>query len=227
MAVITVANGKGGTGKSSSTLILATVLASKGASVSVLDGDPNRPIAAWRAAGLSRSDVPVLSDITESRIVGTIDAERAKRQFVLIDCEGTANRMVSRAIARSDLVIVPMQASAIDAAQAARAVGLIREEEEVLTRAIPARILMTRTSPQIKTRNERLIVDELKRAGIPMLQTHLCERQAYKSMWTYSCALDELDPALVNGLAAAITNAENLAAEIVEVVRSLTMRTAA
>ena len=45
--------------------------------------------------------------------------------------------MVSRAIARSDLVLIPMQASAVDATQAARAVGLVREEEQVIGRSIP------------------------------------------------------------------------------------------
>jgi Mrp family chromosome partitioning ATPase len=129
---------KGGAGKSTTALVLGTSLASKGASVSIIDCDPNQPIKAW-STGSSRSTVRVLSDVTESRIVPVIDTERAERQFVIVDLEGTASRMVSRAIARSDLVLIPMQASAVDAAQAARAVGLVREEEQVIGRAIPLR----------------------------------------------------------------------------------------
>jgi chromosome partitioning protein len=227
MAVLAIANGKGGTSKSTTALILATTLAEKGASVSIIDADPNKPLAMWASAGLTKSPVRVLSDITEAKVVGVIDAERAERQFVLVDCEGSANRMVSRSIARSDLTIVPMQASLLDSVQAARAVGLVKEEEELLGRRIAARILMTRTSPQIPSRNEKLIVEELKRAGIPMLQTHLSERQAFRSTWTYRLALHELDPALVNGLPAALLNAERLAAEVVETVRALTVRAAA
>jgi len=134
MAVLAIANGKGGTSKSTTALILATTLAEKGASVSVIDADPNKPLAMWAAAGLTKSPVRVLSDITEAKIVGVIDAERAEQQFVLVDCEGSANRMVSRSIARSDLTIVPMQASLLDSVQAARAVGLVKEEEELLGR---------------------------------------------------------------------------------------------
>lgn len=145
----------------------------------------------------------------------------------MVDLEGTASRMVSRAIARSDLVIVPMQASAVDAAQAARAVALVREEEQVIGRAIPVRVLMTRTSSAIPTKNEKMIVDELRAAGVPMLRAHLNQRQAFASMFTYRLTLAELDQAVVNGVPAAIDNAESLAAEVVEVIRALKARTAA
>jgi chromosome partitioning protein len=224
--VISIANPKGGAGKSTTALVLGTSLTAKGASVSIIDCDPNQPIKAW-ATGPSRNTVRVLSDVTESRIVPVIDAERAERQFVIVDLEGTASRMVSRAIARSDLVLIPMQASAVDAAQAARAVGLVREEEQVIGRAIPLRVVFTRTSPQIQTRNEKLIIDELRSAGVPLLQTHLSQRTAFQSLFTYKLALEELDPAVVNGLEAAVANADRVAAEVVEVIRSMSTRAAA
>jgi len=117
MPVISIANPKGGAGKSTLALVLGTTLAAKGAPISIIDCDPNQPIKAW-SRGVSKSTVRVLSDVTESRIIPVIDAERAERQFVIVDLEGTASRMVSRSIARSDLVLIPMQASAVDAAQA-------------------------------------------------------------------------------------------------------------
>jgi chromosome partitioning protein len=226
MPVISIANPKGGAGKSTTALVLGTTLASKGASVSIIDCDPNRPIQSW-AAGESKSPVRVLADVTESRIVPVIDEERAARQFVIVDLEGTASRMVSRAIARSDLVLIPMQASAVDAAQAARAVGLVKEEEQVLGRAIPLRVVMTRTSPQIPTRNEKLILWELQESGVPLMKTHLNQRTAYQSMFTYRLTLDELDPESVNGLDAAVSNAFRLAGEVVEILRTLQGRAAA
>jgi chromosome partitioning protein len=226
MPVISVANPKGGAGKSTTALVLGTTLAAHGASVALLDCDPNRPIAAW-SRGESSTAMKVLADISESQIVSTIDAERAGRQFVIVDLEGTASRMVSRAIMRSDLVLIPMQASAVDAAQAARAVSLVQEEEQVVGRSIPFRVLFTRTSPAIPTRNEKMIIDELRGAGIPVLTTHLNERAAYKSMFTYQRTLAELDPALVNGLPGALENAERLSGEIVELISSLNVREAA
>jgi chromosome partitioning protein len=226
MPVIAIANPKGGSGKSTTALVLGTTLASQGGSVTLIDGDPNQPLTAW-ATGASQSRAKVIGGVTESRIVPVIDAERAERQFVLVDLEGTASRMVSRAIARSDLVLVPMQASAVDAAQAARAVGLVREEEQIIGRAIPLRIVLTRTSPQIPTRNERLILAELRTSGVPALKTHLHQRTAYQAMFTYKLALDELDPDAVNGLETALANAAQLAAEAIDIVRSLRARAAA
>jgi chromosome partitioning protein len=197
-----------------------------GATVSLVDCDPNRPILAWSKGG-SKSPIKVLGDVTETQIVNVIDAERTSRQFVIVDLEGTASRMVSRAMTRSDLVLIPMQASAVDAAQAARAVGLVREEEQVMRREIPFRVLLTRTSPQIPTKNEKLIIDELRAAGVPMLKNHLNQRTAFQSMFTYKQSLDELDPSLVNGLDQAKANAYRLSEEVIELVRDPKRRAAA
>jgi chromosome partitioning protein len=226
MPVIAIANPKGGSGKSTTALVLGTTLAGQGGSVTLIDCDPNQPLKAW-ACGPSQSRAKVIGGVTESRIVPVIDAERAERQFVIVDLEGTASRMVSRAIARSDLVLIPMQASAVDAAQAARAVALVREEEQVLGRAIPLRIGLTRTSPQIPTRNEKLILAELRASGVPLLQTHLNQRTAFQAMFTYKLALDELDPDVVNGLEAALANAAQLAGEVVDLIRGISTRAAA
>ena len=40
---------------------------------------------------------------------------------------------------------------------------------------------MTRTSPQIPTKNEKMIMDELRQAGVPILATHLNQRTAFQS----------------------------------------------
>ena len=130
--------------------------------------DPNRPILDWRS-GNSRSTMRVIGDATESTIVRVIGAEREHQQFVFVDLEGTASRLVSRAISRADLVIVPLQASAVDARQASRAVSLVQEEEETLGRQISFRVLLTRTSPLIATKLEREIVGVLNPPSSPNL----------------------------------------------------------
>lgn len=226
MPVIAVANPKGGAGKSTTSLVLGTTLAAAGATSTVIDCDPNQPIQSW-ATGGSRTKLKVLGEVKEQHITDVIDEEAQARQFVIVDLEGTASRMVSRAITRSDLVLIPMQASAVDAAQAARAVSLVREEEKVVRRSIPYRVMFTRTSPQIPTKNEKLIIDELRTKGIPVLTNHLNQRTAFQSMFTYKLALDELDPTVVNGLEGAINNSNRVTKEIIELVRALRQRMAA
>jgi chromosome partitioning protein len=217
MPAIAFANPKGGAGKSTSSLVLAQTLAAAGASVTVIDADPNRPILDWRS-GASRSTIRVIGDATESSIVKIITEERERQQFVFVDLEGTASRLVSRAISRADLVIVPLQASAVDARQASRAVALVQEEEETLARRINFRVLLTRTSPLIQTKLEREIVAVLRDAELPQFTTHLNERQAFKAIFARRLSLDELDTTQVSGVAEAITNAEKLADELTDVL---------
>src|SRR3954451_22306500 len=108
MPVVVMANPKGGSSKSTSALVLAQTLGAAGASVTIIDADPNRPIVDWRSAQ-SRSTVRVIGDATESNVVRVITEERAKQQFVFVDLEGTASRRVSRAIIRPDLVTIPLR----------------------------------------------------------------------------------------------------------------------
>ncbi len=227
MPVVVVANPKGGAGKSTSTLVLAQTLAQLGASVTVVDADPNRPIVEWRA-GSSKLPLEVVGNVTESSIIRVIRENRASRQFVFVDLEGTASRLVSRAITQADLVLIPLQASGVDARQASRAVALIHEEEEALDgRAIPFRVLLTRTSPIIATRIEREIVSALVEAGLPLMKTRLNERQAYKALFVRRLALHELDQAQVNGLPEALANAQQLADELVDILATATAKTEA
>ena len=188
-----------------------------GASVTIIDADPNRPIVRWRK-GKSSSGVQVVGDVTESSIIRVIREQSIRRQFVMVDLEGTANRLVSRAITQADLVLIPLQASALDSNEASRAVGLIQEEEEALSgRVIPFRVIMTRTNPQITTKIEAGIYRSLEKAAIPLLRVRLHERQAYKALFVERLSLSELGPA-VNGLIGAQENAESLAAEIIQLI---------
>ena len=226
MPILTLASPKGGVGKSTSTLLLATTLAADGADVAVLDADRNQPLTRW-ADGRQLHGLSVMPAINEETFVSMLDAEAARRDAVIVDLEGAASRLVSRAIMRSDLVLIPMQASAVDAAEAGRAVSLVRQEEEILRRSIQHRVVLTRTSPQIPTRAERAILSEMTEGGIVALRTHLHERTAFKAIFAYRCTLAQLDPALVNGIAAARANAETFAGEVTALLRAIVARRAA
>jgi chromosome partitioning protein len=187
------------------------------ASVTVLDCDPNRPILKWQSRRSTPAQIEV-REATEANIIKTIDEAGARNQFVFVDLEGTASRLVSRAISRADLVLVPIQPSPLDSEEGGRALGLIAEEEEVLNRRIRSAVVLTRTNPAIKTRHEKAIVAGLAGAGLSLLSTQLHQRQAYQAMFANGSTLDELDPAEVNGIGAAQDNALALAGELIEVL---------
>src|SRR5829696_3400436 len=146
---------------------------------------------------------------------------RHHKQFKLEQAlEGTASRLTSRALSRAQLVIIPIQASAVDAEQAARAIQLVREEEQSFSRPIPFRIAFTRTSPQIASRLEKAILSELDESQIPTFGTHLNERAAFKAMFFYKLALHELDPSEVNGVTQALDNAARFTSELIDHIAS-------
>jgi chromosome partitioning protein len=225
MPVIVMATPKGGAGKSTTSLVLGLTLAERGASVTVVDADDNQPLVTW-AQGRAQQ-ISVLGGVTDSTFVSMVDKESASKDLVIIDLEGVATRIMSRAIMRADLVLIPVQPSKLDAQQAGRMVSLIRQEEEILRRPIPFRIIMTRTSEAVPTKTTKSLLTEMAKNGIPALRTHLHERVAYKALFERACSLTELDPKEISGVPQAVRNADALADEVTDLLKSLLSQQAA
>src|SRR3712207_6278146 len=138
MPTVVFASPKGGVGKSTSAVLLATELAGKGASVTIIDADPNRPVSRWATRPGKPASLTVLADVTEETIVDEIDKAALRAAFVIVDLEGTASMMVGYAMSRADLVVIPTQGSLLDAAEAVKAIRLVRVQEKAFRRPIPA-----------------------------------------------------------------------------------------
>ncbi|MDP3615260.1 MAG: ParA family protein [Rubrivivax sp.] len=245
MPTITLFNPKGGSGKTTTALILATELAARGASVAMLDGDPNPNLCRWA----ERRGIPSLdagkdhADDTEealelmgerfgdARLVAVrcrdsvavpdwLDALSRKYAFVIADPEGTANDWVNHAAAMSDLVIIPLRPGPMDAEQMLRAVKLVQAQSKALKREIAFRLLFT-CSGHIMTRDEKKIREHAQAKGYPIMQTALAERAAFRAMVAQQRTLAELTSSgddAVSGLDKARANALTLVAETVEAV---------
>jgi chromosome partitioning protein len=216
MPVIVYANSKGGAGKSTSSLVLAQVLAEKGAEVTLLDADPNQPLDLW--AKRDPNNVPdrlhLVTDVTEKNIIDHIDTAAAKHPFVIIDTEGTANLSVGYAIGRADLVVIPMQGSQLDADQAARVIDMISQQAKAFRREIPFVIMFTKTSA-IRGRDFKHIEKKLAERGIPMLDVEMKERAAYRTIMQLGGTIYNLTKDEVTNPEAAIENAEAVANAII------------
>jgi chromosome partitioning protein len=225
MPTVVFANPKGGAGKSTAAVILATQLVRNGASVTILDADPNKPVSEWAKRGIP-DHLTVIADISETTIIDEIDVAAEKTPFVIVDLEGTASMMVAYAISRADLVIIPTQASQLDAKQAARAVALIKQQERAFRKSIPFAILYTRTSPAIRTKTLVHVQDQFHKNDVMAFRTHLHEREAFRALFSFGGTLDSLQPGQVGGLENAIANAREYAAEFVELIRPQQMEVA-
>lgn len=219
MPVISFASPKGGAGKTTAALLLATELARKGAGVTVIDADPENYIDKWSQLPDKPPSLNVIKSPTEQTIIDDIHRASAQTPFVIIDLEGTANMLVAYAISQSDLVIIPLQPSSLDATGAVKALNLIKQQEKAFRRKIPHAILFTRTKSAIKTRSFRQIQDELARANVSVFQTQLIEREVYRAMFSYGGTLEDLPINDVYKLGDAITNARAFAGEVLDLVR--------
>lgn len=218
MPVISFASPKGGVGKSTSALLLASGLTEAGASVTVIDGDPNRTLYNWSKQAGSHG-FPCKELPSDNEILDVIEDTATRSQFVIVDLEGTANLAMSRAISRTDLVVIPLQASPVDARQASRAIKLVVDEGRALRRSIPYRMLFTRVNPAIATRDEREIRTQFRGAEIPTFAIALNDRAAFRAMFTHYRSLWKLTDEAA-GLDKAKQNAAAFVAEVTQEIRN-------
>lgn len=219
MPVICFASSKGGVGKSTSAVLLAAELARRGAPVVIIDADPNRPVATWARRAGKPEQLSVLSSTTEATVIDDIEAASARAPFVIVDLEGTASMTVAYAISRADLVVIPSQGSQLDAAEAAKAIRLIRQQEKAFGRSIPHAVLFTRTSAAIRPRTLQHIRNEFDGHGVPTFETQIHEREAFRAIFSFGGTVDSLTAGQVSGLDGAIVNVRGFAAEVVALLR--------
>jgi chromosome partitioning protein len=205
MPTIVFASPKGGAGKSTAAVLLGTELAAKGAGVTIIDADPNRPVSRWAKRPNKPAGLDVVADVTEETIIPQIEAAAACAAFVIVDLEGTASMMVGFALSRADLVIIPTKGS---------------------RRKIAAAILFTQTNPAVRPRTLRHIEAQFDQSDVPVLKTHLFERDAYRALFMFGGGVSTLDPKEVSNIKTAKANAESFMREVVAILKAQPARLA-
>lgn len=220
MPTITFASSKGGCGKSTAAVLLAAALAERSA-VTIIDADPNQPIVLWSKRPGRPKNLTVVGGITQDTLLDAIEDAESKTPFVIVDLEGTANLLVSQALSRADLAIVPLKGSTLDAIEALKLVKFITQQERAYRRDIPYRLLYTQTPPAIRSRTLKAIEVDLLGKGVPIFNTALHDRDAYRAVFAMGGTLGTLNPQEVGGLDAARTNADRYVAEVVRALKTL------
>jgi len=225
MAAISFVNSKGGSGKTTLALVLAQEMARRGASVAVIDADPNAIIHSWAETRKSNTKKKMPFDVvacpSEAAIAKIIEDLSGKYDFVFIDLEGTSNQIVSRALSRSHLVLIPFNHSPIDASLAAAGAGLVETEIHILGRKIEYRLVASRTNAAIKTKSAKRIEKSINDNEVQKLNTSLVERAAYRDIFDFGYTLEELDSKETSGIEQAQANASEIADEVLNVLKSI------
>lgn len=186
--VITVAQQKGGAGKSTLVVNLAAALAAA-RQVAVLDIDPQHSLARWHAIRLARTAPAAaltFSDLSGWRLAGELDRLRRAHDVVLIDSPPVIDADSRRAIRGADLVAVPVQPSPPDIWAAEGTLKLAAQEKR------PACLILNRvpTGSRLLDATDR----ELRARGLAVLPAMLGNRAVFSHAFADGLGVTEAAP---------------------------------
>ncbi|MFA7415012.1 MAG: ParA family protein [Rhizobium sp.] len=227
MPTITFANTKGGAGKTTAALILATELAHRGNRVTIIDADPRGWMSRWHAIAGAGSLLSVVSGVTEATIEEATAKAKKRGGYILIDLPSNHDALLAKAIGLADHVLIPVQGCAMDAAGGAEVLELLKELDEKCDVRIPHSIVLTRVNAAVTTRALQAAKDFLAQRRIHTLETPIAERAAYRDVFDKGGSLYAMNPAEVSNLGRALENAARLADEMLSLLPQRTARPAA
>ena len=183
--IITVAQQKGGAGKTTLVANLAAALAAT-RRVAVLDIDPQHTLARWHALRAGRGAEITLSDQAGWRLAATLDRLRASHDVVLIDSAPQVDADARRAIRAASVVLVPVQPSAPDIWAAGATLKIAEEEKR------PASLILNRAGGGSRVRDAT--ARELTTHGLAVLPQTLGNRAAFSHAFGLGMGVTEDAP---------------------------------
>lgn len=195
MYVITFANPKGGSGKTTAAMLLAEQIAISGGRVALLDLDPNANIIAWsrNRTEEGRGDPFTVHARPQAEdTVALIDSLTDSIDYLIIDLEGSKDQIVTFALSRTDLCVIPLDGSPMEARQAAAAVRLIQSTSAMIRAPIAYTLLFTRTNAAFQSSDERDVRAEMETNDVPTLPVRLAKRAPYTRIFRDRVLLSEL-----------------------------------
>lgn len=216
MSVITFANPKGGTGKTTTCLLFSEAAAKLGYKVALLDCDPNLNLQGWANRRIQEGrEVPFHFEAcrSEDEIIEVVERLASNYDLVCLDMEGTASQLVTFALSQSDMCLIPFEPTPMETRQAARALQLVKRTSKMIGREVKYRLVFTRTNAAFQTNDERDVRAALTDAQI--LKTSIVRRSAYTRIFREADLLEELGAKQVSNIQKAIENANAFTREII------------
>lgn len=129
MKIIAVLNEKGGSGKTTLAINLATALHRRGQRVVLVDADPQGSARDWRAASPENADLPPVVALDRPQLLSSISTLAA--DVVVIDTPAKAEAMTAGVVRVAHVALVVIQPSGVDIWASAAAVKLIQQKIDV------------------------------------------------------------------------------------------------
>ncbi|MBS1239275.1 MAG: ParA [Deltaproteobacteria bacterium] len=172
--VISLINQKGGVGKTTIAINLASALSSRNLKVLVIDADPQGSVLQWQATGANREfDVVQLAMPELSAQIGN---HRRAFDHVVIDSPPALSHVSREIAAASDLAIIPIAPSSLDIWSSRETIELVTGVGRKRQR-LAARLLVYRKIPGTRLAAEAR--DALNSYGVDIFKTEISQRIAY------------------------------------------------
>lgn len=177
---------KGGTGKTTLALSIATEAARSGLTVAIIDLDPQVSACEW--GDLRAGEAPIVIDAQPARIEGVV--ERAREMGVdllLVDTAGRTEQAALAAARVADLVLVPLQPSVVD-------LKTIKATNDLINLAGDKRraAVLTRVKPFGNRHLETAAW--LEGQGMPVCPATIGDRITFQDAYAQGQGASEIDP---------------------------------
>lgn len=211
MQVISVLNQKGGVGKTTLSVNLASALKAMGRKVLLVDADPQGSSLDWAAA---READPLFSVVScpKPTIHKTVADIGAGKDFVIIDGAPRVTDLARSCIMASDLVLIPVQPSPYDIWASQEIVTLINEAA-VYKPELKAAFVINRKIP--KTAIGRDVESTLSEFELPVLKTTVGQRVVFAESAASGMSVAEQEPR-----SPAAREIKNLAKDVLKLLAS-------
>ena len=173
--IITIANSKGGVGKSTLSVHLAAWLHEQGHHVTLADCDSQQSSSEWMREALPQ--VKTVRLASPDDILNDLPTLKQETDFVVADGPGSQTETSRALLLRSDLALVPCKASMLEVRALAKATDVLRQAQDIRNGKPRAVIVLSMVGKHYRLTQD--MKDAATALHLPLARGALTLRQIY------------------------------------------------
>lgn len=187
MAIVTtIANLKGGVGKSTTTINLATAAQMAGIQTAIIDIDPDQQAASKWSDSRETERPPVFSAVYSRLPQAISDAERGGATLIFIDTAAFEQKILNASVQIANLVLIPCRPTAQDVQYLTATTDIVAYHQK------PAAVVLNQVEPRLpETEQARALITKL---GLSLSPTYLSKAVAYQRAIAAGMGVTEYEP---------------------------------
>ncbi|MBD3670470.1 MAG: ParA family protein [Gammaproteobacteria bacterium] len=177
--IFSIANQKGGSGKTTLTMNLAAGLNKRGRTL-VIDADPQGSASQWSGSADEQNPFPVSVISVSGNLTHEVNRFSNDYEYVVIDCPPTLEtENTTKAMVAADTILIPVLPSPVDLWASIRLANTIEQIKQIKP-DLRAHLIVNQLEP--RSALSRAMKDALEEFDIPALTTSLRRRAIYRNV---------------------------------------------